>query len=322
MTSNNMVRAFLFLLSAAAMTGCIKEEKAVAPHDPGNVATATVDMNEDYKWQLYYHLQTQRIVGRNLKSDWDLGLEASPNGYHVILNPARMTTALPLPQAEVAQVSWQDTTGFGAGRKADHAGGSLDSTAIGDWRGSGKVYLVGNSEGDFYKVQFREVTAEKYRLRFGNLKTGATDSLEVTKDSLYNFMFVSLKDRKKVQAEPPKKDWDLVFTMYTHYFPVEQMLYSVTGCLLNRYKTGAVMDSTVDFATITHQDLSRYQFSAAINTIGYKWKEYSFTTGSYVVFPRMNYIIRNSEGVYFKLHFIDFTKDGVKGNPRWEQQQL
>lgn len=313
---------FLLLLTAITLTGCIKDEKAVAPHDPGNVVTVSADMNEDYKWQLYYHLQTQRIVGRNLRTDWDLGLEASPGGYHVILNAARMMAARELPQTELAQVSWQDTTGFGAGKKADHAAGSLDSTAIGDWRGKGKVYLVANNEGDFYKVQFQEVSTASYRLRFSNMKTGQTDSLEVVKDSAYNFAFVSLKERRKMQVEPPKKDWDLAFSVYTHYFPVEQIFYSVTGCLLNRYQTTAVADSTVDFASITYNDLMRYQFSSDINTIGYDWKEYSFATGSYVVFPRKNYVVRTAAGKYFKLHFIDFNKDGVKGNPRWEQQEL
>lgn len=310
------------LLLLLLLGGCIKDEKAVAPHDAGAVVTATADMGEDYRWQIYYRLSTNTIVGRNLKTDWDLGLEAAADGYHVILNAARMTTAVQLSKTDIGQVSWQDTTGFGNGRKTDNAGGSLDSTAIGDWRGQDRVYLLGNNEGAFYKVQFRSVSATAYKLRYGSLKETGIDSIEVSKDSLYNFGFVSLKDHKVVQVEPPKDDWDLVFTGYTHFFVQEQLLYSVTGCLLNRYRTSAVMDSTIDFAQITHNDLTRYTFSTQINTIGYNWKEYSFNSGSYVVFPRMNYIIHDRSGVYFKLHFVDFNRDGIKGNPRWEQQAL
>ena len=59
------------------------------------------------------------------------------------------------------------------------------------------------------------------------------------------------------------------------------------------------------------------------NSIGFNWKEYDLTSGVYTVFANINYIIRDNELRYYKLHFIDFYNDlGVKGYPKFEIQEL
>ncbi len=122
-------------------------------------------------------------------------------------------------------------------------------------------------------------------------------------------------------VEPPKSTWDLEFTSYTHIFYSPTQPYLVTGCLLNRYNTQAVKDSVKVFSEITFSDVSGYTLSDNINTIGYEWK--TFNSGTYTTNPDLNYIIRSQEGFYYKLHFIDFyNQNGLKGNPKWEYQQL
>ena len=70
-------------------------------------------------------------------------------------------------------------------------------------------------------------------------------------------------------------------------------------------------------------DKESYSFSNNINTIGYDWKEYSFSSGSYTIFTDKNYIIKSTEGKYFKFHFIDFYDAlGTKGTPIFEFQEL
>jgi len=78
-----------------------------------------------------------------------------------------------------------------------------------------------------------------------------------------------------------------------------------------------------DFSAITLDDLSNYSLSLNINTIGYDWKFYDFETSKYTVFVNQNYIIKSTEGKFYKLHFINFyDESGVKGTPVFEFQEL
>jgi hypothetical protein len=178
----------------------------------------------------------------------------------------------------------------------------------------------------YKKVQFLSVDQQKYSVRCADMNGANEHVVEVPKDSAYNFTFLSLSaDPQVVKVEPPKADWDMVFTQYTHLFFDPLETYLVTGCLLNRYNTAAFMDSMITYDAISYDKATEYPLSPFINTIGYDWKTVGSTTGGgsdYKVHFNMNYIIRTSEGSYFKLRFIDFYDNKVKGNPKWEYQEL
>ena len=55
--------------------------------------------------------------------------------------------------------------------------------------------------------------------------------------------------------------------------------------------------------------------------IGYDWKSYN--SGTYEVDINKNYIIKTTEDLYYKIHFIDFYNDqGEKGTPKFEISSL
>jgi hypothetical protein len=304
---------------------CRKGELPVPAHDPGNVVTATVNMEANYKWQLFYSLKTNIIVSKNLKTAWDLGFTATPDGYSIILNTSKAMFAYNTQRTGFSEVS--DTNGFAANKKWDNPNGDLDSTAIGNWQPIHPVYIIDRGYNEmgihqgFRKVQFQQADAYKYTIRIASMNGANDATVVINKDSNYNFAFLSLTTNQPVMIEPPKAAWDLVFTQYTHIFNNPLTTYLVTGCLLNRFNTCAVKDSISSFTAITYNTATRYALVPAINTIGYDWKTYTGST--YITNTKINYIIRNSEGVYYKLHFIDFFNTmGVKGNPKWEFQQL
>ncbi|TND09811.1 MAG: hypothetical protein FD123_935 [Bacteroidetes bacterium] len=308
------------------LASCEKAELPVPAHDPGTVITNTVNMEINYKWQIYFDLGTNSVVGQNLKSNWDLGFETSANGFHVVLNSAKAMYALNSGDTVFAQVT--DTAGFAFGKRWDEASGNFDSTAVGDWTTVRPVYIIdrgynenGQHQG-FRKLRIESGDAVSYTIRFAAMNGSGETVLTVPKDSAYNFTFVSMSGSGQiVQAEPPKADWDIVFTQFTHIFYNPTTPYLVTGCLLNRHTTAAARDSTRDFSEITLGDTGNYVFSGAINTVGYDWK--SFSGSTYVTHPEKNFIIRDREGFYYKLHFIDFyDQAGNKGNPKWEFQRL
>lgn len=323
----SMKRLPLYLLCLlCGLMACEPDELPIPRHQSGDVSTNAVSLDPTYKYQVYFDLKTNREVGRNLKTAWDLGFETSADGYHIVLNASKFMMAGRSTETEFSQVT--DTVGFGLIKNIDAATGNLDSTAIGDWRSGSPIYIIDRGYNEFglhqgfRKLQVQGMDAQKFTVRFAQLNGANETTLEVLKDSTYNLAFLSFARRDTVHIEPPKKEWDLAFTQFNHVFyePVFTQ-YLVTGCLLNRYNTQAIMDSTVRFETIDFVKAQSYKLSPYLNAIGFEWKTY---TGSvYITHPKMNYIVRNREGVYFKLHFIDFyDATGKKGSPKWEYQRL
>ncbi len=314
-------------LTTILLQSCLPGETPVPVHEAGDVITASVNMESDYKWQIYYDLKSNTQVGRNDKSIWDLGFESGSDGYRVILNNAKQMTAYRTDKTEFSAVQVADTAGK---MRRDSPSGSLDSTAIGDWRHQTPVYIINRLYDEngqitgLKKVQFLSVNDQAYQIRIADMDGSNDQTISIPKDDQYNFTFISLTNGQQLSVEPPKESWDIIFSQYTHiYYDMENTPYTVTGCLLNRHNTSVAVDTVRDFADITYEDIPAYTFSTDINTIGFDWKTYSFTSGTYEVDVHKNYIIRTAAGTYFKLHFIDFVSpSGEKGSPKWEFQEL
>jgi len=57
--------------------------------------------------------------------------------------------------------------------------------------------------------------------------------------------------------------------------------------------------------------------------IGYEWKYYNFDAALYTIEPGLAYVIRDRDGFYYKLRFIDFySEGGEKGYPKFEYVRL
>jgi hypothetical protein len=318
--------SYIMFVCYLLFVSCKKEELPVTAHDPGNVITSYVNMDPSYKWQFYYDLGTNTVVGQNLKTVWDLGFEATGNGYRVILNTAKAMYARNTGSTVFSGVT--DTNGFTFNRKWDEPSGNLDSTAIGDWRTTNHVYIIDRGYNEtgvhqgYRKIQFQQYNSTSYTVRFAELNGTGDTVFQIEKDSTYNFSFLSFSNGgQTLIVEPPKHTWDVCFSQYLHIFYNPVQPYLVTGCLLNRYNTFASVDSVKTFSEINFSQVSQYSFANPVNTIGYSWK--IFTGGVYITLPYKNYIIRDSDNFYYKLHFIDFYDQfGNKGNPKWEFQEL
>ncbi|MCC7332879.1 MAG: HmuY family protein [Flavobacteriales bacterium] len=320
-----MKNYYLILCSVLFLTSCMKEELPIPKHDPGNVITNSVDIGATYKWQVYFNLQNNTVVGKNLKTDWDLGFETSETGYRVVLNSSKVMFARETGSTDFASVV--DTAGFESAKKYDKPNGDMNYTAIGDWKTTpNQVYVIDRGYNDigahqgFRKIVFQSVDNTSYSIKFANLNGSNENTIIIPKDSNYNFTFFSFSTMSTVSVEPPKKDWDIVFTQYLEDLGTP---YLVTGCLINRHETSAATDSITDFSSITYDFAQTKTLTQNLNTIGYDWKEYDFDNSSYTIFPHKNYIVKDKNGYYYKLHFIDFyNTSGVKGNPTFEFQKL
>ncbi len=316
---------FILLGSSLFLFACLKKEIAVPKHDPGDVITASVNIGSDYKWQIYYNLETNSVVGQNVKTAWDLAFENGTSGNHILLNGSKLMFAYNTGNTNFAAVT--DTNGFTPNSKCDYHTGDLTKTAIGNWVGTNHVYIIDRGYNElgihqgFRKIQFLNVDATKYQVKFAQLNGTNEVTLDINKNDDYNYSFLSFTTSNTLLIEPKKDNWDIVFTQYTYTFMNPYHPYLVSGCLLNSNNTKAITDSITTFANISNASIPNYTFSDDINEIGYRWKEFDGT--NYTVNINRNFLIHSKEGYYYKIHFIDFYNDsGEKGYPKFEYQKL
>ena len=316
------------LLICASTYSCMKEEIPVEAPDAGMVFSDTVGIGGDYRYQVYYSLRKGEQVGRNLKSQWDIGFECSNSGRTIILNSSKLMFAAKTSASEFDKITY--TWVFLC--TADGVTGHTDSMALKDWQEGNYIYVIdrGYDEGGihqgFVKVLFVAAGEEDFTIHWCALEESVSKEVKITKNPAVNYTFYSfIGAGSQVSLEPPKETWDLLFTQYTESLNDEGVLvpYIVTGVQINRSATLAGRLEGLEFSSITRQEAALSELTANISQPGYLWKTYDFGDGLYRVDPSMIFIIQSSEGYYFKLRFTDFyNASGDKGYPRFEYQQL
>lgn len=309
--------------------GCLKGELPVLPHEPGDVRAAHVDMGSTYKYQVYYNLKENRVVGQCEKTSWDVAFENGKDGFRVFLNSSRSMFVLITDKTNINEVTKADTTGFGARKRWDGPGGELDSSAIGNWRVSDRVYIIDRGYDElgkhtgFVKLKLEQADAAAYKIRYAALDSKEADSMYVAKDDVHMFSYCSFSGGVQVYPEPPSDKWDILFTQYTHVFYGEVPItpYLVVGCLTNRKGCEAYLDTGSSFVALEYRSVDTSKFLSSVNSIGYDWKV--FSGSKYTIRPHNIYVIRTGEGQYYKLRFTGFyDASGTKGRPSWEYQAL
>lgn len=324
----SMIRnTVMMVLAVGLLASCIKDELPVPRADRGGARDVQVCVGPDYGDQVWYDIGTNTIAARNSRMDWCLAFAGAADGWDIRLNGARFMHAKATGQTDITLPT--DTTGYGPHWRVDHNEGAVDSTAIGDWRNSDEVYVIdlgvnafGASLG-FRKLKVFSYDAASYVIQTAMLNGTNVQQYTVQKDPTRKYVHFSLRSGQQVDIAPPDGSYDLVFTQYTYQFYDPYMAYMVTGAV-NGFSGLRVAELTTDdFLSVTLDDTLAHPFSTAEDAIGYDWKEYSFETSSYVIYPEKVFIVQDREGFFFKLHFIDFyNENGQRGCPRFEVVEL
>lgn len=321
------MRCLIAICILIILSSCEKKELPAPAYDRGDALTVEIEMTSNYKNQVWYSLSGNKVVSTNLKSEWDLAFECAPNGTHVFLNGAKSMRVYKTNVASLAMVT--DTAGLEANGKADMPNGSPDSTGIGDWQTNNTVYIINRGYSEtgqlqgFYKLKITGVSASAFSIEYGDVYGTQTWQQTITKDPAYNVVNFSFSTNQQHHFEPKKTEYDLCFTQYTHVFTNPFQYYLVTGVLNNNYNIRITKITDLPFAEIGINDTLGRTFITNRNSIGYEWKSFDLNTNLYTVNPAMCYIINDSKGFYYKLHFVDFyNASGIKGYPRFEFRKL
>lgn len=311
---------FIFL----CLIGCETKELPIPPKDRGGVYTEQITLNSNYGSQVYYSLTLKKIMKNNKITDWDLGFESSQNGSHVILNTSRNALAASSNKTDFASVNSLNNLNW----ICDFPNGDYQKLAIGSILNNLQVYVIdrgydenGNHAG-YFKIQFLEVNNNYYKIKVGTIEDEIGKEMYLFKDYQKNFVFYSFDTKTVVDLAPNKFEWDLLFTKYIHVFENPLMYYSVVGVLINPSRIQVAIDTLKDFSEVNKNDLNQYTFFSEWDKIGYNWKKYDLSSGFYVIVPNRTYIIKNIDNQYYKLRFVDFYNNGLKGYPKFEFQEL
>ncbi len=324
MKSGKVLKLLLLpLIIGGTFPSCKKGELPVTPPTKGDVTTASVEMSSNYKYQIYFDLSSNSNKGMNVKTDWDLGISCSSENPAIILNTSKVMFAAPITALSFDEIS--DTTGFSTLKQVDASNGRIEETAL----FGHTTFIVEKGMNElgqhlgFFKLEIIENTDVQFKGRFANLDGSSEETVTLQKDSDFNFIFVNWSNGVETKAiEPPKTEWDLIFTQYTFIFhEPEYYPYLVTGCLTNHTNTWCYEESNKSFDAIDLAYAESLVLSSDRDIIGYDWKVFDGNT--YTIDSERTFIIRDQDGYYYKLRFIDFYNDqGEKGSPRFEYQRL
>ncbi|MBE0639801.1 MAG: HmuY family protein [Bacteroidales bacterium] len=333
-----------YLLSFIAiwfLTSCFKEEDPVKPFDRGDRQTATIEMTNDYIFQVYFDLDKGVEVSTNQKNDYDLAFDSSTEGSTILVNTSIFMQAALTDKTTMDEV----TSASGLDFRFDASSGNPDSTAIGKWFAihetdtifPGFVYVInrgidlaGNPLG-FKKIIFTGMENQTYHFQYADLDGSNHQVGNITKRPGYNFVYYSFDTKDEISTLEPERDqYSLLFTQYTTLLFTDvgdPYPYLVTGVLLNRFQTLAALVQDRSFDEIDLGFATGLELSSQNDRIGYDWKEVKgdLEGGNvfYEVWSDYNYIIRDHQGFYFKMRFVGFyNQQGEKGYPTFEFQRL
>lgn len=324
------------LISALSLSfvSCEKEESPVTLPPATGAQHGRVNMGEDYTTQVFWDLETNAVVKSSSGEAWDLSFEASTDGYRVSMNGGKginlynthttdfgAVTALPPGMKET---SW----GY------DDSKGQPSGNYIGNWwtaatqTAAEEVFIAKVGDFDYFKFQPLTVSDAAYTFKVSRLEEAAGTVVTLLKEAGFNKVYYSFEKGPVAQLDPPQAAWDLVFTRYRYIYrdylgPGLDFPYMISGALLNPYKVTAGADSNVNFGDANLARAEAATFTNNTDAIGgFSWKTYDFDKGRYIINPRIVYYIRNRNGKLFKMHFLDFYLNGVKGNPSFETERL
>jgi hypothetical protein len=328
----------IFSVLVIITTSCFPEDEKVAPHIPGEGQEFMLESSV-YDNQIYFDFNTGTVLSESPNDAWTMAFGAGPDDWQVRINSGGLYAVHPsgfYSFDEAVSVTTASLYHF------DASDGDSDSSAFSSWLNrtgeepvpTNEIFLVGIFDGIKYtpqwKIRIDSVNTSAFYISYSGM-SGSVQSFEVQKDYSRNFVHLKMDVTPQlVQIEPPKTDWDLLFSQYGTIITDDEGTptpYFVRGVLINPYQVEVSSDTTQNFEDIVYNDFENYSFFDTQDYIGYEWKDVEIdlenNTAVYIVRTDISWLIKASSGYFVKMRFVNFYNNlGVKGYPGFEYVKL
>lgn len=343
-------KAAIYSLILLGFSSCFKKEDPIQL-PIGTSEITTLYLGNEYENEMYFDLSTGAYMQKQ-RIEWDMRFETTDTGWGIFVNTGANIKVRRLDLYHLNEPKNFDTSEFMQLPVLQEApDGRPEHSAFSDWR----KYKSGNGASTIhgiYIVELSHTTGQKRLKRFqiesvddtaftcvitdlydasGNALLFNNNKTIIRKNKNQNYTYLSFKNYTHIvqNQEPDKDKWDFVFSRYTHLFPGilpngALFPYNVTGVLSSRNNVAIARDSVTNFGDINGMMINNYTYSTDANVIGFDWKSHSFSAaGTYTVNSKLTYIIRDTDGAYYKLRFLDFyNAKGEKGYPKFEYERI
>lgn len=335
---NFRVFAILLFLSTI-LVSCFEEDQAVPPYViPEDVDTVSIHSNI-YDYQVYFDFSSGIVVSENLNTEWVLSFDCPDSAYHIWVNSSDLWGLAHTGSTDMGE---DFSTGKDYTWISDKSDGNPDSTAVGEWLSfidgdtlyTNEVMLLGKYDGISYtaekKVQFLHVDEQLYIFLVSDPDAGVFDTVRVQKNDLFNKVYYSFDNNEIKELEPPKSDWDILFTQYFTILFTDDGIptsYYVRGVWQNKSNVASALDTITPFSEMDALKALDQDFLITQDAIGHDWKSVEVDEGTnsaeYQVRPGYTYILKDGSLGLYKFRFTSFySQSGEKGYPSFEYSLL
>ncbi|WP_394674492.1 T9SS type A sorting domain-containing protein [uncultured Chryseobacterium sp.] len=304
------------LLTAMLALGI--QQTTMAQADANGYTTVNMTMGPSYQNRVFFDLSANATVSQPANT-WDIAFYRNSNmSFGTRINDAQN---IEVYQASTNPADWNSITSNSVATYGSPLYNPDNSTALqkgafeqgtatygwGEYNSmnhhiEGKViFILKYATGDYYKFMIDDYFGG-YTFKYAkwNTATSAWDTTQTktiangTDDAYFNYFSFATND-KVSNMEPPKANWDLMFTRYWTFY-ANTMMYRMAGVIQGpNVSVARVQPETQETAASTLP--ASTAFSSVITTIGHSWKP---TSGVYsdVVY----YVKQGSD--YYRMYFI------------------
>jgi len=305
----------VIIITVNLFTACEKNDGPVAKDD-------SVTMGPEYPTDVYYSMENG-VVAEVPRTEWDIAFGVDAQSSAILINEAAGVELKAYPSTGTTpEEMWSeaidltdydnwdnllnpDTTwadgffGMNATEFPNYGWGNYNMASH-NVEGS-CLYIIKTRSGSFMKIfiEMKYSMQQRYTFKFADLEAKVENSVDLDcSDSNANFVYYSLEDNERLDREPDKDTWDLLFTKYTD----NSINYNVTGVLSN-LTAMVIQKDGVTFNDFTWTD---DEFSDNINIIGSDWKSFDMENMVYVVDEEKVFVVKDASENQYLLQFTGF----------------
>jgi hypothetical protein len=289
------------------------------------------------------------------RTAWDFGF-SSGSDFRVILNSSNGMMATALTKTDLNSVTAADTVGLGVKLSLDAVfaaitsdtppswvpeaitwiddpSGDLTKTAIASVSATAsenKVYIVNRGSGPgstpthlgWKKIKILR-NGSGYTLQHADIAATTFSEIQITKNTEFAFNYVSLATGA-VSVDPAKDRWDIAWTGFANSTdfgtgPVPYYFQDVIIQNTSGVETVQVLTSTISYDAFAESNIAALDFSNQSQVkIGSSWRSGGGPGTAPSIRTDRFYVVKDSDGNYYKVKFTALTTGGERGKPKLE----